>query len=223
MSWRDVTPGVRILRGRPPNGNSYLLGDVLVDSATRPGTKRLLAALRGERIDAHALSHVHPPPQGASAAMCRAFGVEAWCGAGDAKVLASGRIVDAQPDRVFNRFQQRFFAGPGVPVGRVLREGDDVAGFAVLEVPGHSPGHLAFWREADRTLMLGDVITNENVWLGVPGLHEPPRVFTPDPAQNRDSARRLAALDPVLILFAHGPPLRDPDKFKRFVADLGNR
>lgn len=220
MSVREVAPGVRMLRGRPPNGNSYLLGDVLVDSATRPGTKRLLAALRGEQISAHALSHVHPPTQGASAAVCAAFGVEAWCGAGDAEVLASGRIVDAQPDRLFNRFQQRFFAGPGVPVGRVLGEGDEVAGFQVLDVPGHSPGHLAFWRESDRVLMLGDVVTNENVWLGLPGLHEPPPVFTPDPARNRSSARRLAALDPALILFAHGPPLKDGEKFKRFVAAL---
>lgn len=220
MNVREVAPGVMMLRGRPPNGNSYLLGDVLVDSATRPGTKRLLSALRGMPLSAHALSHVHPPTQGASAAVCSAFGVEAWCGEGDADVLASGRIVDAQPDRLFNRFQQRFFAGPGVRVGRVLREGDTMAGFEVLEVPGHSPGHLAFWRASDRVLMLGDVVTNENVWLGIPGLHEPPPVFTPDPAQNRRSARRLAELDPQLILFAHGPPLSDGPKFKRFVAGL---
>jgi glyoxylase-like metal-dependent hydrolase (beta-lactamase superfamily II) len=180
----------------------------------------LLAALRGRRLSAHALSHVHPPTQGASAAVCAEFGVAAWCGEGDAGVLASGRIVEAQPDRLFNRFQQRFFAGPGVPVGRVLREGDELAGFEVLEVPGHSPGHLAFWRASDRVLMLGDVVTNENVWLGLPGLHEPPPVFTPDPARNRDSARRLADLHPALILFAHGPPLSDGARFQRFVADL---
>jgi hydroxyacylglutathione hydrolase len=220
VSVQKVAPGVTMLRGRPPNGNSYLLGDVLVDSATRPGTKRLLAALRGRRLSAHALSHVHPPTQGASAAVCAEFGVAAWCGAGDAGVLASGRIVEAQPDRLFNRFQQRFFAGPGVPVGRVLREGDELAGFEVLEVPGHSPGHLAFWRASDRVLMLGDVVTNENVWLGLPGLHEPPPVFTPDPARNRDSARRLADLHPALILFAHGQPLSDGARFQRFVAGL---
>jgi glyoxylase-like metal-dependent hydrolase (beta-lactamase superfamily II) len=209
-----------MLRGRPPNGNSYLLGDVLVDSATRPGAKRLLAALRGRRLSAHALSHVHPPTQGASAAVCEEFGVGAWCGARDAEVLASGRIVDAQPDRLFNRFQQRFFAGPGVPVARLLREGDEMSGFEVFEVPGHSPGHLAFWRASDRVLMLGDVVTNENVWLGLPGLHEPPPVFTPDPALNRDSARRLASLEPAVVLFAHGPPLSDGARFQRFVAGL---
>src|SRR4051812_18414101 len=143
---REIAPGVKILRGRPPNGNSYLLGDVVVDSATRLGRRRLLRALHGERVSAHALTHVHPPTQGSSAAVCGKFGVDAWCGAGDVAALESGDIAASQPDCWFNRFQQRFFAGPPVQVARVLREGDDVAGFEVLEVPGHSPGHLAFWR-----------------------------------------------------------------------------
>jgi hydroxyacylglutathione hydrolase len=53
-----------------------------------------------------------------------------------------------------------------------------------------------------------------------PGLREPPKVFTPDPALNRDSARRLAELRPRLILFGHGPPLRDGAGFARFVESL---
>jgi hypothetical protein len=43
-------------------------------------------------------------------------------------------------------------------VSRTLREGDPVGGFEVLEVPGHSPGALAFWRERDRVLVCGDVL-----------------------------------------------------------------
>jgi glyoxylase-like metal-dependent hydrolase (beta-lactamase superfamily II) len=51
-------------------------------------------------------------------------------------------------------------------------------------------------------------------------LHEPPRVFTPDPQRNRASARRLAALEPELVCFGHGPPLRDPGELARFIARL---
>jgi len=43
-------------------------------------------------------------------------------------------------------------------VSRTLAEGDRIAGFSVLQVQGHSPGHLAFWRERDRVLVLGDVL-----------------------------------------------------------------
>jgi glyoxylase-like metal-dependent hydrolase (beta-lactamase superfamily II) len=45
-------------------------------------------------------------------------------------------------------------------------------------------------------------------------------VFTPDRARNRESIRRVAALEPALICFGHGPPLRDTAKLARFVATL---
>ena len=69
-------------------------------------------------------------------------------------------------------------------------------------------------------LILGDVLNNMNVMTGIPALHEPPAVLTPDPARNRDSARRLAELRPALACFGHGPPLRDPDGLAKFVARL---
>ena len=75
------------------------------------------------------------------------------------------------------------------PVSRQLREGDEVGGFRVLETPGHTIGHVAFWREADRTLIVGDVLCNMHIWTGLPGLYEPQTIFTSDPAQNRASAQ----------------------------------
>jgi hypothetical protein len=59
-----------------------------------------------------------------------------------------------------------------------------------------------------------------NIITGIPGLHEPPKAFTPDPARNRQSARRLAQLEPSLVLFGHGPPLRDTAKFVSFIEQL---
>ena len=105
----------------------------------------------------------------------------------DVEVLAR-----RQADHRLNRLAVRFWAGPGHAVDRRLREGDEVAGFRVLEVPGHSAGHVAFWRESDRVLILGDVLNNVNVTTGIPGLNEPKWFFTADPAENRRSARRLA-------------------------------
>jgi glyoxylase-like metal-dependent hydrolase (beta-lactamase superfamily II) len=97
----------------------------------------------------------------------------------------------------------------GHPVTRRLREGDDVNGFIVLDVPGHTPGHIALWRESDRTLICGDV------FFGTPRLGPPPTFLTVDPRRNRESMLRLAELRPALVLFGHGPPLRDPDRLLR--------
>ena len=51
------------------------------------------------------------------------------------------------------RFYISIFMGPGHPVDRKLNEGDEVAGFKVIDVPGHSAGHVAFWRESDGVLV----------------------------------------------------------------------
>ena len=200
--------------------NVYLLGRHVIDSGTRLGARRLIGQLRPGQVDALVLTHAHPPTQGGSHALCQALQLELWCGKGEVATAESGQMSAAQPDHWFNPLQQRVFAGPGHPVARPLEEGDMVEDFAVLEVPGHAPGHIALWRERDRVLLLGDVIMNQNVWTGLTGLREPPALFTPDVEQNRRSARRLAALRPAHALFSHGPPVRDPDKLQRFVATL---
>ena len=102
----------------------------------------------------------------------------------------------------------------------MLAEGDTVGSFEVLQVPGHSAGHVAFWRESDRVLVAGDVFNTANPLTGIPGLRLPYDFFTPDPAENRRSAKRLGALEPELMLVGHGPPLRDPAKLSEFCAAL---
>ena len=55
---------------------------------------------------------------------------------------------------------------------------------------------------------------------GRPGLHEPPARFTLDPAGNRGSIRRLAALDPAVVCFGHGPAWRDTAALRAFADAL---
>jgi len=219
---KQLADDVQLLHGWPPNAiNVYLVGDVLIDAATRQGEQRIMRELAGRKLSAHALTHAHPDHQGSSHAICERLQIPLWCGQGDVPAMETpGGVYDSQAPSWINRLQRRFWTGPAHPVARALVEGDEVAGFTVLEVPGHSRGHLAYWRESDRVLILGDVLNNVNVMTGIPGLHEPPSVFTPDPARNRRSARRLAALRPQVACFGHGPPLRDPGRLAEFVAGL---
>ena len=211
---KQLADGLYQLSGFPPNGiNVYLMGDVIVDAATRHASRRILRQVRGRDVNAHALTHAHPDHQGASKAICDALDVPLWVGEADVPAMETGDLGSRQPDHWVNRTIDRMWSGPPRKVDRALHEGDDVAGFGVLEVPGHSAGHVAYWRESDRALVLGDVLNGMNLLTGIPGLHEPPRIFTPDPARNRESARKLAALEPALVCFGHGPPLRDAAKF----------
>jgi glyoxylase-like metal-dependent hydrolase (beta-lactamase superfamily II) len=219
---KELAPGVWQLSGFPPNGiNVFLLEDVLVDAASRHAGRRILRQLRGRTVTAHALTHAHPDHQGASKEICETLGVPFWVGERDADAAENPDLIkERQPDHPVARFYDRIFRGPGRRVDRILREGDEVAGFKVLDSPGHSAGHVSYWRESDRVLVLGDVLNNMDVITAVPGLHEPKPFLTPDPVENRRSIRKLAALQPSLVLFGHGAPLRDAGKLQRFVEKL---
>lgn len=219
---RRLAEDVFLLRGFPPNAiNVYLVGDVIVDAASRHATRRILSQVRGRSVTAHALTHAHPDHQGSSHALCETLAIPLWCGDADVRAMEDPAAQRASPPpSLMARLSERAWGGPPHPVARRLREGDDVAGFRVLETPGHSAGHVAYWREADRVLILGDVFFGLNPLTGVPGPHEPPRGFSADPALNRRSARRLAELRPALTCFGHGPPLRNPDRLAAFAETL---
>jgi hydroxyacylglutathione hydrolase len=219
---QELADGVWQLAGFPPNlMNVYLVGDVLVDAATRQSGRRILRQLKGREVRAHMLTHAHSDHQGASKEVCESLGVPFWVGGEDADAAEHPELIrERQPDHPVNRFIFKTMAGPGRRVDRRLAEGDEVAGFRLLHAPGHSAGHMAMWRERDGVLICGDVLANMDTLTGVRGLHEPKDFFSPDPALNRDSARRLAALRPNLVLFGHGPPLHDTMRLSEFVGSL---
>jgi glyoxylase-like metal-dependent hydrolase (beta-lactamase superfamily II) len=220
---KQLAPDVWMLDGFPPNAvNVYLIGDVLVDAGGKPDKRRILRQLRGRDVNAHVLTHAHPDHQGSSHAVCTELGIPFWAPEGDHDAAEDPRLIEErQPDHWLPRLMQRIFAGPGHKVDRVIREGDEVAGFQVLHTPGHSAGHVSFWRESDRVLIAGDVVNTAHSFMPLlKGLREPFEFFSPDPAENRRSIKRIAALEPSLLLVGHGPPVRDPAELSRFAASL---
>jgi hydroxyacylglutathione hydrolase len=217
---RRVAEDVFQIALSPRDGvNAYLLGEVVVDAGTTGAGRRLVRALQGHAVGAHALTHAHPDHAGGSKRLVDAFEVPVWVGERDRADVESGRplIADSWAKPAMSRFARY----KPVPVARGLREGDVVGpGFVVLETPGHSPGHVSYWRESDRTLLCGDVMWGFNPFLLRGPIQEPPAILSPDPARNRESARRIAALEPALVCFGHGPPLRDAAKLAAAVAKL---
>lgn len=218
----EVAKDVYVLRGRPQYAiNIYVIGDVLLDAGTKWAEKRILSQIEGRTINAHAITHAHPDHQGASHAVCEKLGIPLYCGDRDADAMESGNWSAVIPDNWNTRIQSKYWTGPPHPVAKRLKEGDDVAGFKIIEAPGHSPGQVAYWRESDRLLILGDVLNGMNLVTTVPGLHQPPNMWTVDPVENRRSIRKLADLEPGTLCFGHGPPMRNAaDKLKRFADAL---
>jgi hydroxyacylglutathione hydrolase len=217
-----LAPGVWRLKEIPaPTINVYFAEDVLIDAGRTWDRRRILGELEGREVSLLALTHVHPDHQGSAKAVCEARGIPLACHADDVDAMEGRRpIQEAATGNPVNRFVRALWEGPPHKVDRVLQDGDEVAGFRVVHTPGHSRGHAMFFRESDRVVICGDVIRNMSYATALPGIKEPPPIFTYDPAENRRSIRKLAALEPSLILPGHGPAVTDIAAFERFVAAL---
>jgi glyoxylase-like metal-dependent hydrolase (beta-lactamase superfamily II) len=213
---REVARGIWQLRGVPRDMfNIYLAGDVLIDAGTRWARGRVFRQLRRRRVSLVALTHCHPDHQGVAAAVCKQFSVPLACH--EADVLTMEGRAPMGPRNWIIRLGERFWSGPPHPVDRVLRDGDELAGFRVVHTPGHTPGHVLFFRESDRVAIAGDVLANINFLTRKPGLREPPFFFSVDRMQNRRSVQTLINLRPNVVCFGHGPPLYDCRLLERLV------
>ena len=133
----QLAHGVWKLSGFPPDAiNVYVMGDVLVDAATRHAPRRILSPDRAAAITAT----LSPTPIPITRAQARrsASGSASRLGAADdgrreERAIASGRAPPAQPAH------HEAGAGPGHPVAARLDEGDEVAGFRCSTCPATLP------------------------------------------------------------------------------------
>ncbi|HEV7399835.1 MAG TPA: MBL fold metallo-hydrolase [Solirubrobacterales bacterium] len=215
-----LAPGVWRLDQFPrPLINVYLAEDVLIDAGRSWDAGRIRKQLAGREISMLALTHVHADHQGSAKVVCEERGIPLACHEDDVEAMEGRRPVSATQHPLARTFA-RLWEGPPHKVDRVLREGDEVAGFRVIHTPGHALGEVIFWRESDRVAICGDVIRNITYVTMRARLAEPPADLTPDPVENRRSIRKLADLNPALILPGHGPAVTDMAAFERFVARL---
>jgi glyoxylase-like metal-dependent hydrolase (beta-lactamase superfamily II) len=89
-------------------------------------------------------------------------------------------------------------------------------GWTWHHTPGHTPGHVSFFREADRCLIAGDAFltTDLDSWLDFltkkPELARAPSPLTPDWTAARRSIEFLASLRPYTVACGHGIPMSGP-------------
>ncbi|MFZ0043450.1 MAG: nuclear transport factor 2 family protein [Solirubrobacteraceae bacterium] len=98
--------------------------------------------------------------------------------------------------------------GGAVQIAGAVAEGDEVAGFRVVDVPGHAPGLIALFREKDRMALVSDLVYTidaETGRKGGPRLPHP--AFNLDAEQARAAIRKLAALNPSVVWAGHADPV----------------
>lgn len=213
-----IAEGVWIVRGGFParTMNVFLLRDgdgVLVfDGGVRSMTKAVAAAgARLGGITRLVLGHEHPDHRG----IAPSLGVPVYChpdGRADAEGDGGEHYFDwsklRRPTRsVMPRLLKIWDGGPVAITGTVA-EGDDVAGFEVVHLPGHAPGQIGLWRASDRLALVSDCFYTLDINTGRPGPPRlPHRAFNHDSEQAAASMRKLAALEPAAAWPGHAGPV----------------
>jgi glyoxylase-like metal-dependent hydrolase (beta-lactamase superfamily II) len=236
---REIAPDVWCLgpTGRTQT-NVYLVANgsswILVDAgwaSDGPAIRQAAARLFGPACGPHSiiLTHVHPDHAGAARELSHAWGCPVLVppeelaiasGSYEAMAAAAGpldRWLILPMLRASGRRRREALLARSslADVAQAPDEASpipELAGWQALRTPGHTQGHLSFFRAADRVLISGDAIltlpVNSPVDLlrGRGGLSGPPWYTTWNPRLARASIATLADLEPLVLGPGHGRP-----------------
>ncbi len=215
--------------------NVYFVGApgrpwVLVDAGAPGSAARIQAAARerygeGARPEAILLTHGHADHVGSALALSDAWNVPVYAHPLEMPYLTGKSKYPPKDPTVGGAMAMlsRVFPMNVTDLGdRVLPlpEGGVVPGLPDWEwhpTPGHSPGHVSYFRPEDGTLVAGDAFATVNLdslpalVAKAPQLSRPPAPFTCDWPASESSVRLLASFNPFAIGCGHGRPLTGPE------------
>ncbi|MBJ7328784.1 MAG: ester cyclase [Solirubrobacteraceae bacterium] len=214
----EVADGVWRLQGALGRCNVYFVQDgegvLMFDAGARvmlPSVRAAAARLGG--LTRVVLGHGHTDHRGTAPAL----GVPVYCHT-DERIDAEGsggwrywddklRDVPA-PHRWIHRAAHRWvWDGGPTPIAETLSEGDEVAGFRVVHMPGHAPGQITLFRPSDRIALTTDAFYTVNFWAKDVPAYVPLDAYNYDTDQARHSLRKLADLEPAAAWPGHAEPI----------------
>ncbi len=216
-----VAEGVWVVQGQPGRCNVYLIenggeagGVTMFDAGARTMTRALArAGARLGGITRIVLGHGHTDHRGTAPGLkapvlCHPDEVQDAEGSGGWRYwpadLAGLPPVAKQAHKAMHRYA--WDDGP-VQIEGTVEEGDEVAGFRVVHLPGHAPGLIGLWREDDRLALVTDCFYTLNMF----GRDRPPGVpvgtYNYDTDQARESIRKLAEMEPAAAWPGHARPV----------------
>lgn len=241
----EIAEGVYWLAFGAVAGNVYFVRSgsswILIDTAMANRGRFIQRAAEavfgaGARPAAILLTHLHPDHCGSALDLARAWGCPVYAHAVELPLAVDRNL--ATVERFANPLD-RWLILPllrAMPRRRVeaMLERESLEGVAraldpdgtvpglpgwkSMPTPGHSPGHVAFFRESDRVLIAGDAVLTVDAGslrgilalarrARAPRVSEPPWYTNWDPVETRRSIAALARLAPRVLACGHGAPM----------------
>ncbi|HKH79735.1 MAG TPA: ester cyclase [Solirubrobacteraceae bacterium] len=216
-----VAEGVWVVQGQPGRCNVYLLenggeqgGVTMFDAGARTMTRAVArAGARLGGITQIVLGHGHTDHRGTAPGLgapvlCHPDEVQDAEGSGGWRYWPADLAGLPPVLRPVHKALHRYaFDGGPVTISGTVKEGDEVAGFKVIDLPGHAPGLIGLWREADRLALVSDCFYTTDMW----GRHCEPKLpeslYNYDTDQARASMRKLAEMEPAAAWPGHANPV----------------
>jgi glyoxylase-like metal-dependent hydrolase (beta-lactamase superfamily II) len=205
---KSAAPTIEVLAVRTPtlppatHTNTFLVGTgqaVLVEPATPYQDEQDVmvewvesARARGVEPIAILATHHHPDHIGGAGVLRNRLGLPLWGHAMTAQRLSG--VVEV--DRLLEDGE------------RIELDGPTKTALTAVHTPGHAPGHLCFVDEASGIMIAGDMVASIGTIIVEP--------IDGDMILYLDSLRRIASLEPVALLPAHGDIIGDPQAILRF-------
>jgi glyoxylase-like metal-dependent hydrolase (beta-lactamase superfamily II) len=237
MATLEISHGVHWLPLRGANAYFVRSGEswALIDAGFPGSFGAIAEAARGLCAAAGPpesilITHGHPDHVGGAVRLAAAWGVPILAPSGELPFI-DGTALYPEPlvawlARVLPRRAMAALVRDS-NLGDAVRPFDPEAGvpglpdWVCVPTPGHTPGHVAFYRAADRTLIAGDAVLTMAWWSRLggggaawlwdlarrePRLSGPPTIVTCDWRDAAASVAALADLDPWVLATGHGTP-----------------
>ncbi len=184
--------------------SAYLVGDLLVDTGFAHVRDQVLGAFEERRIQAICCTHNHEDHTGNCGPLAAGHGSPVY--------IRNHGLRWGEGVRRLKPYRTWFWGAPGwfdaeempdVVVGRNRS-------LRALPAPGHSITHVALWEEATGTVFTGDLFISPSASAVL---------IQENPYDLVDSLRRVAAVEPRLMLTGHGLAIEDPAPLLRAKAD----
>lgn len=217
----QIAEGVWRLQGNPARCNVYFVADgdgvLMFDAGARTMTNAVAqAAAQLGGLTRIVLGHGHTDHRGTAPAFpdvpvyCHPDEVQDAEGSGGFRYW--GSLEDLGWRRPLHlMLHRRFWDGGPVEIAGTVSEGDDIAGFRVVHLPGHAPGQFALYREGDGLALTTDVFYTLDAWGRDCEPHVPMEVYNLDTEQARESIRKLAVLEPAACWPGHANAVAGTD------------
>jgi glyoxylase-like metal-dependent hydrolase (beta-lactamase superfamily II) len=234
---RRITDGVFSISQKMMRVHAFLVDDgkdlTLIDSLYDKDGARILGAIQqlGRQptdLKNIVITHAHRAHVGGTAALKKVCGAKVWIHEWEGDILAGDRKAQTcsfipQPPLGIYHFQLAMALGfgrhPPCEADSFLREGDRIGPLQVIHIPGHSPGHMAFYWEQRAVVFVGDALATwpefNLGWLGV-NLNN---------KQNRLSLLKIDDLRADVIAVGHGAPAMggQVDQLRSMIRNKGMR